>query len=525
MIEARPGAPPNKVRVQRALLSTYDKAGLAPFAAALADLGVALVSSGGTARCLRAAGLEVEAVSQATGFPEILGGRVKTLHPRVHGGLLMRRGDAADAAECARLGILPIDLVVANLYPFEEAVSGLGVSDAAATENIDIGGPALVRAAAKNFFHVAAVTAPESYDAVLHELRQHRGALTLATRRHLALAAFRHTAAYDRAIARYLEKGVARLPGTYGVHLPMRFKLRYGENPHQAGAVYGFELRGIQKLHGKALSYNNFLDTDAALRLMAEFAWEGAEPVVAIFKHTNPCGVASAPSLDEAYAHAFATDTQSPFGGIVAMNRACTLSVARAIDRVFTEIVIAPRFEADALDFLKRKRNRRLIEAGKVSLPQVEARHVAAGVLCQETDKPLAAEFLHNCRCVTHRAPSHAERRDLDFAWRVVKHVKSNAIVFAKGQRTLGIGAGQMSRIDASELAVWKARKSGLDISGSVLASDAFFPFADGLLAAAKAGAHAVVQPGGSIRDQEVIRAADANAIAMVFAGNRHFRH
>jgi len=448
---------------------------------------------------------------------------VKTLHPHIHGGILSRRGDALDDTDLAQLSIRPIDMVVVNLYPFEQAVSAEGVTDATASENIDIGGPAMLRAAAKNWAYVAAVSAPSDYTTVLRELRGTGGTLSMDTRRALALATFRRTAEYDRAIAHYLQKDEHALPETYAVALPRDRTLRYGENPHQSAAFYGDLAVSCEQLHGKALSYNNLLDTDAALALITEFAH--VAPTVAILKHTNPCGVATADSLEEAYTQALATDTRSPFGGIVVMNRPCTLAVAKAINRIFTEVVIAPDFDADALALLTKKRNRRLLRATGQPARTLEARSLLSGILCQECDSPLGADFSKRLRCVTKRFPTSAELADLDFAWRVAKHVKSNAIVYAGAQRTLGIGAGQMSRIDSSEIAVRKAHQSGLDLTGSVVASDAFFPFADGLVAAADAGARAVVQPGGSVRDAEVIAAADQRDIAMVFTGKRHFRH
>ena len=524
MIEVRTSTPPvDLVPVRQALLSTYDKTDLVAFASTLHAMGISLLSSGGTAAHLRERGLPVKEVSTLTGFPEILGGRVKTLHPNVHGGLLLRRQDPQDEADCAALGIIPIDMVVINLYPFTEAASRKDATDAVAAENIDIGGPAMARAAAKNFFHVAAVTSPADYAAVSAELENNHGALSLSTRRRLALATFERTSGYDRAIAQYLAGRNGALPAAYDVRLPVGSTLRYGENPHQAAAFYGDWEAFCQPLHGKALSYNNLLDTDAALGLIGEFAH--APPTVAILKHTNPCGVASAATLEAAYEKALATDTVSPFGGIVAMNRPCNLTVARAINKIFTEIIIAPDFEADALELLKRKRNRRLVRATGASRSLMEARHLLGGVLCQERDLALQDGFDDDLRCVTRRQPTASELENLKFAWRVTKHVKSNAIVYAGDTRTLGIGAGQMSRIDASEVALMKAAKSGLDLRGSVVASDAFFPFADGLEAAARAGARAVVQPGGSIRDAEVIAAADTHDIAMIFTGRRHFRH
>ncbi len=512
--------PPDRMRPRRALLSTFDKQGLAPFAAALAIRGVKLVSSGGTARYLRAQGLQVIDVAELTGFPEILGGRVKTLHPSVHGAILARRGTEGDEEDLETHSITPIDLVVVNLYPFEEAVARPGVTDAVAAENIDIGGPAMVRAAAKNFAYVAVVTSPDDYGPLIEELDVSGGTLSLATRRTLAHAAFMRTATYDQAIASYLQGNHESLPTVLNVQAALSETLRYGENPHQQAAFYGHLEARIEKLHGKALSYNNLIDLDAALSLIDEF--EEDDPTVAILKHTNPCGVATATTLEEAWDGALATDQQSPFGGIVIMNRPCTMAAARAIDPIFTELIIAPAFEAGVLDWLMRKKNRRLVRRKPLGEPRLQMRSVLGGLLCQESDPPAVSDTFHP---VTDRAPSDDELQDLTFAWRVAKHVKSNAIVFAKDRRTLGIGAGQMSRIDASEIAVSKGQKSGRDFNGCVVASDAFFPFADGLVAAADSGACAAVQPGGSVRDNEVIRAANARNMAMVFTGKRHFRH
>ena len=530
MIEPRESLPTqDRIPVRRALVSTYDKAGLEHFAAGLDALGIELISSGGTARHLRSLGLAVRDVSEVTGSPEILGGRVKTLHPKVHGGLLSRRGDAQDDADLATVGIEPIDMVVVNLYPFRQAIAQADVNDSIAAENIDIGGPAMVRAAAKNFAFVAAVTSPGDYARVLDELSSQDGSLSLATRRELAGKAFALTAGYDEAIAGYFagERAAAApangLPDVFEAEFPLDSALRYGENPHQAAAFYGDLASTFEQLHGKPLSYNNLIDADAGLALITEF--KDAAPTVAILKHTNPCGVATADSLEEAWANAFATDTASPFGGIVVLNRPCDLGTASAINKIFTEIVIAPAFDDDALALLRKKKNRRLLQANLVPTRSVEARALLSGFLCQESDAPMNGLLQTRARCVTSRAPTGAEWADLDFAWRVAKHVKSNAIVYAKGTRTLGVGAGQMSRIDASEIAVMKAGKSNLSLDGSVVASDAFFPFADGLVAAAEAGARACVQPGGSIRDDEVIEAANGFGVAMVFTGNRHFRH
>ena len=525
-------APEDRYPVRRALLSVSDKTGLAPFAQRLAALGVELVSTGGTARALREAGLTVRDVAELTNSPELLDGRVKTLHPKVHAGLLARRNDPEDLGQLEEHGIDPIDLVVVNLYPFGRATASKDVTDAVAIENIDIGGPTMLRAAAKNFFFVGVVTSPDQYDAVADELEANDAQLSLATRRKLAHATFHHTATYDAAIDAYFERETSTheaddspLPDTFDVSLPKAQSLRYGENPHQAAALYGSPDDAFKKLHGKDLSFNNLIDLGAALNLIREFA--DAPPTVAILKHTNPCGVGTAETLEAAYHKAFATDRQSPFGGIVVVNRPLDRATAEAIDAVFTEIIIAPAYEDGVLDFLMQKKNRRLIEAVPQTKSALDVRTAAGGLLVQEQDAPLgsASDLRARCTVATERAPTDQEWADLDFAWRVCKHVKSNAIVYAGDGATLGIGAGQMSRIDASEIAVMKAAKSELSLNNSALASDAFFPFADGLLAAAAAGARAVIQPGGSVRDDEVIAAANEHDLAMVFTGARHFRH
>lgn len=529
-------APEDKQPVRRALLSVFDKTGLVDFARRLHALDVMLISTGGTARTLREAGLPVTDVSELTHFPEILDGRVKTLHPNVHGGLLARRNDSEDMTALAEHEIEPIDLVVVNLYPFSEAVSHEDVTDAVAIENIDIGGPAMIRAAAKNFFFVSVATSSDDYDEIAAELESSGGTLTMATRRSLAQRAFDRTASYDRAVAGYFARGAQTpskkdsgdlMPETFAVQLQKAQSLRYGENPHQAAALYGNPYRFFEQLHGKELSFNNLIDLNAALQLIDEFA--DADPTVAILKHTNPCGAATSRTLEEAYRAAFATDTQSPFGGIIVSNQALDLATAKAIDEIFSEIVIAPEFEDGVLEFLQQKKNRRVIRQRERARSDegLDVRYVVGGLLVQERD-PVIPPFdqkRSDWKVVTERKPSEQEWRDLDFAWRIAKHVKSNAIVYAKNQATLGIGAGQMSRIDSSEIAISKGRKSGLDFEGCVVASDAFFPFADGLLAAASSGARAAIQPGGSVRDEEVVRAANDSDIAMVFTGTRHFRH
>lgn len=532
MINVKEIAPPkDRYPVRRALLSVFDKTGLVPFARRLHDQGVGLLSTGGTAKAIRDAGLPVTDVAELTGFPEILDGRVKTLHPAVHGGLLSRREDEEDMTQIDEHGIEPIDLVVVNLYPFQDVVGKGGVSYAEAVENIDIGGPTMIRAAAKNFFYVGVVTSPSQYDRVAAEIESHEG-LSLDMRRYLAREAFRHTASYDGAITQYFYQQEAaqdrgEFPEDLYISMARAQSLRYGENPHQAAALYGNPDRFYEKLHGKDLSFNNLIDLSAALQLIDEFSDEA--PACAILKHTNPCGAALADSLEEAYHRAFATDRQSPFGGIVVSNRPLDRATAEAIDEIFTEIIIAPDFEEGVLDFLMQKKNRRIIRsllpARRDEAPDI--RSVVGGLLVQARDAvlPSTEDSRHGYDVVTDREPTDDEWKDLDFAWRIVKHVKSNAIVYAKDGRTLGIGAGQMSRIDSSELAVMKGKKSELDFTGAVVASDAFFPFADGLVAAAEIGATAAIQPGGSIRDDEVIKAANEHNMAMVFTGARHFRH
>lgn len=518
--------------IKRALLSVFDKTGLVDFARHLHEQSVQLISTGGTAKAIADAGIPVTEVSTLTGFPEILDGRVKTLHPAVHGALLARRTDPEDLSALDDHDIAPIDLVVVNLYPFAEVTARPDVSDAEAIENVDIGGPTMIRAAAKNFFFVAAVTSPDQYGPLMEELTRTGGSLSMQTRHNLARRAFEQTADYDRAIATYFsarsdEATAEELPPQLSLKLSRAQTLRYGENPHQRAALYGNAHAFYEQLHGKELSFNNIIDMSAALQLIDEFA--EAEPTVAILKHTNPCGVATADSLLEAYRNAFATDTQSPFGGIVVVNRPLDLPTAQAIDEIFTEIIISPSFDEEVLEYLRKKQNRRLIRirSGACGDQSLDVRSVIGGMLVQDRDPqlPSAKETRTAWKIATKRSPSEKEWRDLDFAWRVAKHVKSNAIVYAKDGATIGIGAGQMSRVDSSEIAVIKGKKSGLTFDGSVVASDAYFPFADGLIAAAQNGATAVVQPGGSIRDQEVIEAADEHGLAMVFTGSRHFRH
>ena len=504
----------------RALISVSDKRGLETFAAGLQALGIAIFSTGNTARHLAQAGVDVQSVSKLTGFPEILDGRVKTLHPAVHAGILARRDLPEHMDALAAHNIAPIDLVIVNLYPFRETIARPGVTFEEAIEQIDVGGPAMVRAAAKNHADVLVVVSPEDYDAVLAALREDR--VTPELRRRLARQAFAHTAAYDAAIAGYLSE--EPFPAT----LPLAFQkaqdLRYGENPHQGAALYGDFGRFFEQLHGKELSYINILDIAAAQELIEEWT-PGEGAALAIVKHTNPCGVGLGATPLEAWERAFATDREAPFGGIIALNQALDLALAQAIDEIFSEIVIAPAFDADALELLRRKKNRRLMRALRtVSAEQAPMLHsVPGGVLVQQPDRAALSE--EPLRAVTKRAPTEQELRALRFGWRVVKHVKSNAIVYAAADRTLGIGAGQMSRVDSSRAAIWKAQNAGLALGGAAVASDALFPFPDSVEAAAAAGATAIIQPGGSVRDDEVIAAADRLGLAMVFTGRRHFRH
>ncbi len=518
--------------IARALISVSDKTGLAEFGAFLANCGIEILSTGGSARALREAGVAVVEVAEHTGFPEIMDGRVKTLHPKIHGGILALRD--AHRAAMDEHGIAPIDLVAVNLYPFEETVAR-GADFAACIENIDIGGPAMIRSAAKNHAYLTVVVDPADYAAVMADIEAHGGATSAGLRRRLAETAFARTAAYDAAIAGWLaaEAGEA-LPERLVVSGERRELLRYGENPHQRAAFYagGPDRAGVataEQVQGKALSYNNLGDTDAAFELVAEFE----PPAVAIIKHANPCGVAVADSLAAAYAKALACDPVSAFGGVIAVNRRLDGPTAQAIGELFCEVVIAPGADDAARAALAPKKNLRLLLAGGMPDPAgdgLSLRALAGGFLAQTRDS--ARVTADGLEVVTRRAPTDAERADLLFAFTVCKHVKSNAIVYARGGATVGVGAGQMSRVDSARIAAWKAAEAAeaageaeSRAKGSVVASDAFFPFADGLIAAAEAGATAVIQPGGSVRDDEVIAAADERGLAMVFTGLRHFRH
>jgi phosphoribosylaminoimidazolecarboxamide formyltransferase/IMP cyclohydrolase len=521
---------PSSMRpVKRALFSVFDKAGLVEFGRGLAGLGVELVASGGTADALRGAGLDVIEVADLTGSPEMLGGRVKTLHPKVHGGILAQRDLEQDRRDLADNEIAPIDLVVVNLYPFEQTVANPEVKFADAIEKIDIGGPSMIRSAAKNQAYVAVAADPADYSAILEELRE--GGLSGETRARLALKAFERTASYDAAISTYLAaqsaeapKGGDGFPPTLSVDMPLSTTLRYGENPHQRAALYGNFLDIAKPLHGKELSYNNVVDVQAALALIGEFDAE-AEAAVAILKHNTPCGVGSAADPTLAYRRAFETDPDSPFGGIIACNRPFDRELAEAVDEIFTEVLVAPGFSDEALALLTKKKNRRLLRfhGDRIDRSQLDWKRVYGGMLLQEPDAVI--ESIAACQVATRRKPSEDELRALAFNWKVAKHVKSNSVVFGLADRTLALGGGATSRVDAIHQAAAKASRVGLDLAGSALASDAFFPFPDGLEAAVAAGATAIVQPGGSVRDDEVVAAADRLGVTMVFTGVRHFRH
>ena len=509
------------MKITRALISVSDKKGVAAFARALEKQGVDIISTGGTAELLRREGVPVRDISSFTDFPEVLEGRVKTLHPRVHGGLLFKRGNAKHEQQAKECGFQPIDLVVVNLYPFEATIAKPGVTLAEAIEQIDIGGPSMIRSAAKNYESVTVIVDPADYDKVLETMRDHDGETTLKLRERLAIKAFIKTSDYDRAIGNFLNQAQTT-EASFSLSIPLVEKLRYGENPHQKAALYGDFDQCFEKLHGKELSFNNILDISAATNLIEEFS----EPTVGILKHTNPCGVGSDADLLNAWEKAFATDKQAPFGGIIICNRPITEALAKAISEIFSEVIIAPEFKPAARALFQKKKNLRLIRSLKPpqrDKPEADIRSVCGGLLVQDKDCEQPVDFA--TKVVSKRAPSKDELAAMVFGWHVVKHVKSNAIVYAALDRTLGIGAGQMSRVDASRIAVWKAGEAGLSLHGSAVASDAFFPFPDGLIAAAEAGATAAIQPGGSVRDEEVVAAANERNMAMIFTGVRHFRH
>jgi phosphoribosylaminoimidazolecarboxamide formyltransferase/IMP cyclohydrolase len=506
------------MRIRRALISVSDKSGIVDFARELHKFGIEILSTGGTAGSLQAEGVSTVEVSKFTGFPEILGGRVKTLHPKIHGGLLYLRDDEEHEKQVQMHGLVPIDLVVVNLYPFEATIAR-NVPLPEAIEQIDIGGPSMIRSAAKNFRSVTVITDPDDYALVLEDMQKENGGTSRGLRERLAIKAFTTTAAYDRTIAGFLNREREAF-AAFRLDLPLELRLRYGENPHQHAELYGDFGSYFEKLQGKELSHTNILDISAAAQLIAEFT----KPTAAILKHTNPCGVGTDPDLRIAWEKAFATDKSAPFGGIIVCNRPITLALAKAISEIFSEVIIAPEFNADARSLLSKKKNLRLM---KMLRPPPErsrdVRSVVGGVLVQDPDSVNVAELEH--KVVTERPPTKDEIEAMKFGWRVVKHVKSNAVVYSNKDRTLGIGAGQMSRVDSSRIAIWKAGEAGLSLKGSALCSDAFFPFADGVIAAAEAGATCVIQPGGSMRDDEVIAAADERGLAMVFTGFRHFRH
>ena len=510
--------------VKRALLSVSDKSGIVELARALAAAGVQILSTGGTAKLLEKEGVRVTEVSAHTGFAEMLDGRVKTLHPKIHGGLLARRDDPSHLAAIQAAGIEPIDLVVVNLYPFAATVADPDCPLEDAIENIDIGGPAMLRSAAKNYAGVAVVVDPADYPVVLAEIKG--GGVSEKTRFALAKKAFAHTAAYDGAIANYLTSLNRGFPEVLTLQFTRLQELRYGENPHQSAAFYrdaqpvAGALARYRQVQGKELSYNNIADADAAWECVKSFT----EPACVIIKHANPCGVALGANLHEAYARAFRTDPVSAFGGILAFNRALDGRTAEAVGKQFAEVIIAPRVEPETQKIFATKSNLRILEVPLAHDAQAhDFKRVGGGLLVQSTDAALLNE--KDLKIVSRKQPSQAQMHDLLFAWRVAKFVKSNAIVFARDGATLGIGAGQMSRLDSARVAVFKAQEAKLDLAGSVAASDAFFPFRDGLDALASAGASAVIQPGGSVKDSEVIAAADERGVAMVFTGMRHFRH
>ncbi len=528
---------PQAIKIKRALISVSDKEGIEDFAKKLHDHGVEILSTGGTAKLLKEAGLPVKDVSDHTGFPEIMDGRVKTLHPKIHGGILSKRDDENHQKAQQEHNIDDIDMLVVNLYPFVETMQS-GAGFATCIENIDIGGPAMIRAAAKNHQYVSIITDPMDYERVLDDMENHDGCVTYATRKQLASTAFAMTATYDSMIASWF---VTQMGDNYGYPRRISFSgtlkqtLRYGENPHQSAGLYLIDdstrpgAARASQLQGKELSYNNINDTDAAFELVAEFE----NPAVAIIKHANPCGVAEGETILEAYEKALICDPVSAFGGIIAINRTLDAATAEAITKKFVEVIIAPSIEAAAIDVLKKKDKIRVLTTGDmpdIHQPRRTVNRIAGGLLVQDADIGVISE--KELKVVTDREPTKSELENMLFAFRVAKHVKSNAIVYAKDLATVGIGAGQMSRIDSSRIAAWKAeeaaKEAGLDESlakGSVVASDAFFPFADGLIAAAEAGVTAVIQPGGSIRDEEVIEAANERGLAMIFTGMRHFRH
>ena len=513
---------PNDYQIKTALISVSDKTGIVEFAKELVDLGISIYSTGGTATLIKDSGLPVKSVSELTGFPEILDGRVKTLHPTIHAGLLAQLDNEKHLSQLAEHNISSIDLLVVNLYPFEATLERKADHEDL-IENIDIGGPGMLRAASKNYLWTAPVVNPRHYQEIIRMMKDNNKTINEEFRLKLAAEVFNLTSYYDSVISGYLrEYTKENTPDYWSLPLKSYYHLRYGENPQQSAMLYGKFNDIFHQLHGKELSYNNILDIDSASKLILEFD----ETALAIIKHTNPCGVATGETLTEAYHKAFATDNVSPFGGIIAVNRTIDKETAETIHSLFTELIIAPDFTPEALEILTKKKDRRLIKADydllKKSLKN-DIKSVAGGYLLQATDTQLIDK--NNLKVVTKRQPTEAEMTAMMFAWKVCKHVKSNAIVYTSDDRTLGIGAGQMSRVDSARIAVEKSKMMDLDLHGSVCASDAFFPFADGVMQALEAGATAVIQPGGSVRDEEVIKAADDNNIAMIFTGMRHFKH
>lgn len=510
--------------ISRALISLSDKSGLEDFAKGLHEHGVEILSTGGTAKFIADLKIPVTEVSDFTGFPELFDGRVKTLHPKVHGGLLHRRDSDEHVKQAKENDILPIDLVAVNLYPFEETVAQEGVSREEAIEKIDIGGPSMLRSAAKNHDSVTVIVDPADYPTVITEMAEHEGNTTMKTRERLAIKVFQRTSEYDRAIAAHLNDS-QETEASFSLNLPLSQELRYGENPHQKASLYGNFGDYFKQLQGKGLSYTNVIDIGAAAELILEFR----RPAVAILKHTNPCGVGADESeLRLAWEKAFETDRQAPFGGVIVCNRPLDIGLARVISEIFTDVIIAPEFETDARALLQKKKNLRLIqmhEEFRETLEDPILQSAPGGLLVMDHDSHALGLDDIEKKVVTERPPTAEEIEAMRFAWRIVKHVKSNAIVFSTSDRTIGIGAGQMSRVDSCRLAVWKAEQAGLSMKGSVVASDAMFPFPDGLVSALDAGATAAIQPGGSMRDEEVIKAANEHGAAMVFTGHRHFLH
>ncbi len=513
----------NKHQVKKALVSVSDKTGILDFCKELNNLNIDIYSTGGTAKLLKENNIPVKSVSELTNFPEILDGRVKTLHPAVHAGLLADLGKMEHIEQLDKHGLSSIDLLVVNLYPFEETLNNENATHEELIENIDIGGPTMLRSAAKNYKWTLPVINHERYSEVINLLKSNNCTIPVNYRAKLAGEVFQFTAYYDSLIAEYLNKyNQVEIPGKFTIPYKKEFDLRYGENPHQKAALLGNFTKIFEKLHGKELSFNNIIDINAASQLILEFD----EPTVAIFKHTNPCGVGSDSDINEAWKKAFATDSVSPFGGIVVVNRKIDLTFATMIHDIFLEVIIAPDYTSEALEVLTKKKDRRLIRIDFETLKDSvthDIRSVAGGLLIQTSDNELIDK--NAMKVVTEKNPSPYEMKALMFAWKVSKHVKSNAIVYTNDSATLAIGAGQMSRVDSSRIAVEKAKSMGIDLKGSVVASDAFFPFSDGLIQAIEAGATAVIQPGGSVRDSEVINAANENSIAMIFTNMRHFRH